>query len=29
VLGLNFVLIALAAFIFWGRRSKAVIMPRN
>jgi DoxX-like family len=29
VLGLNFVLIALAAFIFWGRRSKAVITPRN
>lgn len=28
VLGLNAVLIALAAFIFWGRRSKAVIAPR-
>lgn len=28
VLGLNAVLIALAAFIFWGRRSKAVIVPR-
>jgi hypothetical protein len=27
VLGLNVVLIALAAFIFWGRRSKAVIAP--
>lgn len=29
VLGLNAVLIALAAFIFWGRRSKAVIAPRG
>ncbi len=29
VLGLNFVLIALAAFIYWGRKSKAVIAPRN
>jgi hypothetical protein len=29
VLGLNVVLIALAAFIFWGRRSKAVIAPRG
>ena len=29
VLGLNFVLIALAAFIFWGRRKKAVIAPRG
>jgi uncharacterized membrane protein YphA (DoxX/SURF4 family) len=29
VLGLNAVLIALAAFIFWGRRSKAVIAPRS
>ena len=29
VLGLNVVLIALATFIFWGRRSKAVIFPRN
>jgi len=29
VLGLNVVLIALAAFIFWGRRKKAVIAPRN
>ena len=28
VLGLNAVLIALAAFIFWGRRKKAVITPR-
>jgi len=28
VLGLNVVLIALAAFIFWGRRKKAVIPPR-
>lgn len=28
VLGLNAVLIALAAFIFWGRRTKAVIAPR-
>lgn len=28
VLGLNAVLIALAAFIFWGRRNKAVIAPR-
>jgi uncharacterized membrane protein YphA (DoxX/SURF4 family) len=29
VLGLNAVLIALAAFIFWGRRKKAVIAPRS
>jgi DoxX-like family len=29
VLGLNVVLIALAAFIFWGRRSKAVVAPRG
>ncbi len=29
VLGLNFVLIALAAYIFWGRRSKAIIAPRG
>jgi DoxX-like family len=29
VLGLNVVLIALAAFIFWGRRSKAVVAPRS
>jgi uncharacterized membrane protein YphA (DoxX/SURF4 family) len=29
VLGLNVVLIALAAFIFWGRRSKAVIASRG
>lgn len=29
VLGLNVVLIALAGFIFWGRRSKAVIAPRS
>lgn len=29
VLGLNIVLIALAAFIFWGRRNKAVIAPRG
>jgi uncharacterized membrane protein len=29
VLGLNVVLIALAAFISWGRRSKAVIEPRG
>ena len=29
VLGLNFVLIALAAFVFWGRRNKAVIIPRG
>jgi DoxX-like family len=29
VLGLNVVLIALAAFIFWGRRSKAEIAPRG
>lgn len=29
VLGLNVVLIALAGFIFWGRRSKAVIAPRG
>ena len=29
VFGLNAVLIALAAFIFWGRRSKAVIVPRT
>lgn len=28
VLGLNCVLIALAAFIFWGRRSKVVIAAR-
>lgn len=28
VLGLNVVLIALAAFIIWGRRNKAVIAPR-
>lgn len=28
VLGLNVVLIVLAAFIFWGRRKKAVILPR-
>jgi uncharacterized membrane protein YphA (DoxX/SURF4 family) len=28
VLGLNAVLIALAAFIFWGRRTKAIIAPR-
>lgn len=28
VLGLNAVLIALAAFIFWGRRKKAIIAPR-
>lgn len=28
VLGLNVVLIALAAFIFWGRRRKSVILPR-
>ena len=28
VLGLNVVLIMLAAFIFWGRRRKAVILPR-
>ena len=28
VLSLNFVLIGLAALIFWGRRSKAVITPR-
>lgn len=28
VLGLNAVLIALAALIFWGRRNKAVIAPR-
>jgi uncharacterized membrane protein YphA (DoxX/SURF4 family) len=28
VLGLNGVLIMLAAFIFWGRRKKAVIAPR-
>jgi hypothetical protein len=29
VLGLNIVLIALAAFVFWGRRSKAIIAPRG
>ena len=29
VLGLNVVLIVLAAFIFWGRRKKAVILPRD
>jgi len=29
VLGLNAVLIALATFIFWGRRKKAVIAPRG
>jgi len=29
VLGLNGVLIVLAAFIFWGRRNKAVIAPRG
>ena len=29
VLGLNAVLIVLAAFIVWGRRSKAVIAPRG
>lgn len=29
VLGLNVILIALAAFIFWGRRNKAVIAPLN
>lgn len=29
VLGLNMVLIALAAFIFWGRGRKSVIPPRN
>ena len=29
VLGLNAVLIALAGFILWGRRSKAIIAPRN
>ncbi len=29
VLGLNIILILLAAFIFWGRRSKAVILPRG
>jgi DoxX-like family len=29
LLGLNIVLIALAVFIFWGRRSKAVIAPRS
>jgi len=29
VLGLNAVLIALAAFILWGRRTKAVILPRS
>lgn len=28
VLGLNVVLISLAALIFWGRRKKAVIAPR-
>jgi hypothetical protein len=28
VLGLNVVLIALAAFIFWGRRTKAIVTPR-
>jgi DoxX-like family len=29
VLGLNVVLIALAAFIFWGRRTKAIVAPRS
>ncbi|MEQ1754483.1 MAG: DoxX family protein [Micropepsaceae bacterium] len=29
VLALNAVLIVLAAFIFWGRRTKAVIEPRG
>lgn len=29
VLGLNFVLIALATFIFWGRATKAIILPRS
>lgn len=29
VIGLNIVLIALAAFIFWGRSGKAVIVPRG
>jgi hypothetical protein len=29
VLGLNVVLIALAAFIFWGRRTKAIVTPRS
>jgi uncharacterized membrane protein YphA (DoxX/SURF4 family) len=29
VLGLNVVLIVLTAFIFWGRRNKAVIFPRT
>jgi hypothetical protein len=29
VLGLNVVLIALAAFIYWGRSKKAVIAPRS
>jgi hypothetical protein len=29
VLGLNVVLIALATFIFWGRRTKAIIAPRS
>jgi hypothetical protein len=28
VLGLNALLIALAAFIFWGRSKKAIILPR-
>ncbi|MEO5598222.1 MAG: DoxX family protein [Novosphingobium sp.] len=28
VLGLNVVLIALAAFILWGRRARSVILPR-